>query len=567
MNWRSALASAICVTIVVLFFLLIVNNSVDIPNGDDLFCLLLFTQRFHDAASLTERFHLLFEQWVEHRILYSRLTALLSYWLTSHVNFVTIIMIGNASLIGFTLLFWKLIRRSGASMLYLVPVVFTLFSPVTYEANLWAGASTVYMPVGLLGLLTVYLLVFRANSAWGFLWPVLTALLATYSFGNGMFAFVAGAAVLIYQKHYREAAAWSAIGAMAVVLYFHDFEAYSGTEAFSFTQHFREPRYLVYNFLGFVGGILDYTENVNRPVVAANIPALLFGLSIVGLIGRITWLFLFRRRADEPERLRDMKTAWLGMAAFVLITALAMTYARTLGSAMNTMTSRYKIYSMIFWMLAYWGCLIQFKRKKAVGICFGVISFAILFLSYYTHYDKLTNYKSSLLSGLFNYNRNGKWVIYRHTSFYEGASKVLCDSITRNNEPVYAFNPVFPQLTRQAISKAPTLRNVEVSASEDCLGHEGKCLSIRTNEYPSVSNYFKGIYLVIYNEADIYLFVATPWKNGRFNMFTNGSYYKPGFYLDNNFDGILKPGGHYKLAVFCPTEKQQIKLIPYNWNG
>jgi hypothetical protein len=207
---RSLLPAGICFLLIALFFSLVISNAVNIPNGDDLYCLLLFTQQFKDASTLTERFQLLLQQWVEHRIVYSRLAALVSFWLTSQVNFVTIIVIGNLTLLGYTLLFWKMIRKTGVSLYYLIPVVFTLFGPVAYEANLWAGASTVYMPVGFLGLLTIYLLAYHGRT--GVVLSLVTAFLATFSFGNGMFSFVAGLLVLLYQSRFRTAFLWAITG-------------------------------------------------------------------------------------------------------------------------------------------------------------------------------------------------------------------------------------------------------------------------------------------------------------------------------------------------------------------
>jgi len=356
-----------------------------------------------------------------------------------------------------TILFWKVIQKTGVSLFYLIPVVLTLFSPVTYEANLWAGASTVYMPGAFLGLLTIYLLVYPLDDSWGLILPILTALLATYSFGNGMFTFVAGAAVLIFKKSYKSALVWTVIGCCAVFLYFQNFEAHSSTNAFGIAEHFQQPVYVVYNLLGFVGGIVDYAENVNSEVAATNIPALLLGLFVLLAICGGCFLFLFKPDSQQAPGLRSLKLAWLGMCAFILITAVVMAYSRTSGIAMNTLSSRYKIYSMIFWVLLYCGCLIHFEKKKRIGLFVGIVSLTMLLFNYYKHYDKLTNYKSYLLSGLYNYNQNGQWIIYRHTSYYEGASKILSDSIAENHEPVYAFTPVFPQLTHDAIKNAPDI--------------------------------------------------------------------------------------------------------------
>ncbi|WP_031526401.1 hypothetical protein [Dyadobacter crusticola] len=566
MKLHSIIPMGICVALILFFLSLVISNSVNVPNGDDLYCLLLFTQQFQDASTFSERLHLLTGQWVEHRIVYSRLAALVSYWLTSQVNFVTIILIGNATLVGFTVLFWKLIKKANVSLYYLIPVVLTLFSPVTYEANLWAGASTVYMPVAFLGLLTIYLLVYHGRT--GMILAMLSALLATFSFGNGMFTFVAAIAVLLYQRKIKSAVIFGIAAVAAVFLYFQDFEAHSSTNAFGVAEHFKKPQYLAYNLFGFVGGILDYTENSNAPVVASNSLGLVLGLLLFVAICAGSVIFLREQPlGGERPGMRNLKIAWLGMAAFILMTAVIMAYSRTSGAAMNTLSSRYKIYSMLCWIMVYCLCLIHFNRKKVVGMVFGGVSLLILLFNYYNHYDKLTNYKSYLLSGLFNYTTNGQWLIYRHTAYYEGASKMLSDSIANSLEPVYAFNPVFNELSHSALNRAALLKNVRISEDTTIDGKFGKRLTIHTDDYPSSSNYFKGIYLVVYNDTNIYLFVANPAKNGRINMVTRGEYFKKGFYLDNDFGKTLKPGSQYKLAVFCPTEHEKIKRLDYHVEG
>lgn len=560
------LALVICVLLIGFFFSLIIANTANIPNGDDLYCLMLFTQQFKDASTFYERFVLLTQQWVEHRIVYSRFSALLSYWLTGNVNFITIALIGNLTLVAFTILFWKVIRKLGASLYFLIPVVLILFSPVTYEGNLWAGASTVYMPVAFLGLLTVYLLACNRES--GIAWPLFTALLATFSFGNGMFVLLVGLVLLIYQKRFRIAFIWGLASVAAIGLYFMNFFSASSTDAFGFSAHFRKPMYLLYNFFAFIGGILDYSENINSPFVSANIPATLLGVTLFAAISYGSLIFLkdTSRPDGEPGR-RNIQYAWLGMAAFLLVTALVMAYSRTAGAAMTTLSSRYKIYSMLFWIIVYWGCLIYFERKKLVGLVFGIMSLVILVLGYYSYYEKFSNFKSNFIAGLFNYKNNGEWVIYRHTAFYEGASKMLSDSMAANPDPVFVFHQVFPQLTRKALEEAPVLEQVEISESENCQGFQGKCLDVRTDEYPSVGNHFEGIYVVVYDEANIYLFAARPQRNGRYNMVVDGEYFKKGFLLQENFGNVLKKGNEYKLAVFCPTAKEQVRRIRYRLEG
>ena len=49
------------------------------------------------------------------------------------------------------------------------------------------------------------------------------AILATYTSGNGLFTFVAGAPLLLFVKSYRQLAIWALIGAITIALYFLDY--------------------------------------------------------------------------------------------------------------------------------------------------------------------------------------------------------------------------------------------------------------------------------------------------------------------------------------------------------
>lgn len=551
---------SICAVIIVSFYAVILKNSVDIPNGDDMYCLLLFTQQFQDALSWGDRFQLLIQQWVEHRILYSRLTALISYLIHGQqVNFITIILIGNLTLIGFTALFWKFLKEIGASAYYLIPVVLTFFSPIMYEANLWAGACTVYMPVCFMGLLSVYLLSTRSSS--GFVVAILVALLATFSFGNGMFSFLSGILVLVLQKRYKELVVWMPIMIISIVLYFQNFYVASATNAFSVSAHFKHPTYLFYNFFAFIGGILDFTESSNAPIQANNVLGISFGILITLAVLTGLYYILVKEVLFSKERIKKAHVIWLGMVAFIAITALSMAYSRSSGESINTLSSRYKIFSMLSFMLVYVWCLMFFKKRMRVALIFGITSAIMLIMSYYMTYEKLANFKSPLLAGLYNYNHNHHWVVYRHTAFYEPASQAVSDTIKSKKKPVFKFKDVFPELTKQALASAPISSDVRFSQDRNCSGGSGNCINIGSDTYPSIANYFDGIYLVVYNDKNIFLFPANPKKNGRANMLTKGDYFKTGFYLDDSFGKSLESGVEYNLAIFCPTAKEQIRLV------
>jgi hypothetical protein len=532
-------------------------NAVNVPQGDDLYCLLLFTQSFQDAKTWKECLRLLFEQWVEHRIVYSRLTALASYWLHGTLNFKTVILIGNLSLVGITFIFYKLLRKFGLNIYYLIPVTLTLFSPVMYEGNLWAGASTVYMPVCFLGILCIYLLTIPSNIA--FVSALLTAILATYSFGNGMFTFVAGFSVLLYLRKNKKALIWMLVGFLAVLIYFKGFEMHSATNAFGWAVHFRHPEYLFYNFFAFVGGIFNYYENINGLFASQNLLAVLTGITFTAICAWGVKTLLLDRK-DNPQA----SAAWLGIALYAGITSIAIAYSRTTSEQMTAISSRYKVYSMIIFVLVYLWCLTYFKKKKLIGGIFLGISAGLLLFNYFVYYEKFVNYKSYSMAGLHNYTNNGKWMIYRESSYFEGASKMICDTIQSKSKPVFHFEkPVFPELSYSTLNKSPFLSDVQITRNKDLKGKSPGTISITSNEFPATPNLSEGAYLVLYNKSEIILLVAGPLKNGRLAMVRQGRYFKNGFYIHESLHSIIQKGKVYKLAIFCPTEKEKIRRINY----
>jgi hypothetical protein len=544
---------------IVCYFASILANSVNVPNGDDLYCLLLFTQHFQDAPSWAGRIHLLLQQWVEHRIVFSKLSALLSYILNGgQVNFITIILIGNAFLIGFFALFRKFLKQLKMSGYYLLPILPILFNPIMYEANLWAGAATVYMPVCFMGLLVVHLLTSEAR--YGIYGALAIALLATFSFGNGMLSFPAGILVILMLRKYRQLWVWIPVMILGIAFYFQDFFILSATNAFGVAGHFQKPVYLIYNFFGFVGGLLDHTQDSNSPIHMANIPGICFGILLTVMVCFGVWR-TFREKWSDSLDYR-LRVRWLGMAAFVGVTALLIAYSRTNGESINTLSSRYKIFSMMAVLLVYLAALIYLRQKAVVAWVAGILALCMLGLSYYSSYEKFVNFKSYMLAGQYNYNVNGNWAVYHHTDFYEPASKFVCDTIRRSQRPVFKFETVFTELNHSSLQSAPELTEVTFTQNRDCVGRNSICVALSSDAYPRVSNRFEGIYLVVYNDTNIYLFPAQPRRNGRKAMLMTGDFFKSGFTFTDHFGDILVSGNEgYKVAVFCPTEKQKIRRV------
>src|SRR5699024_204001 len=85
------------------YFFIVYHYSVNIPFWDDYTHLNVITE-FINSDSLLEQIKLLFSLHNEHRIVFARLITLAELILSGEVNFITLIMLGNLSLLGIAIL-------------------------------------------------------------------------------------------------------------------------------------------------------------------------------------------------------------------------------------------------------------------------------------------------------------------------------------------------------------------------------------------------------------------------------------------------------------------------------
>ncbi len=124
-------------------------------------------------------------------------------------------------------------------------------------------------------------------------------------------------------------------------------------------------------------------------------------------------------------------------------------------------------------------------------------------------------------------SRNHRWLIYRHTSYFERSAQVASDFVRKQLRPAFTFAPVFPQLTSTALSVAPVVQ-ARISWKSDF--NRKKRLTIQSDCYPGSHGPSGEVYLIIYNDSECFLLPASPLRNGRKNMVVQWEYFKPGFF-------------------------------------
>ncbi len=205
-----------CLIPVGLLAFVLYKYLLNLPTGDDIFLLDIFNQ-LKEADSFWDKIVVLFSQHNEHRIVITRLIALLQYWISGTVDLRAWIILGNISLVLTIGLFYKHI---GNQKWWLVPIAFILLSPASN--TLFAMQASNLLSV-FFGLATIHFLLkkpSRPDTAYLFLFSGLSI----FSNSGGIAILLIAAAVLFLQKRYRLLVLWTLWCAVVLIGYYWNYE-------------------------------------------------------------------------------------------------------------------------------------------------------------------------------------------------------------------------------------------------------------------------------------------------------------------------------------------------------
>lgn len=377
-NRRDALWFSLICLPVILFYGMVFNYSVDVPSLDDFLAILGFMNRFVGVDSFLEKLSLIFSQHNEHRIVFTRITALAIYYLGGSVNFKLLIVAGNLALLGLIFLIYHSANIKTAKLLYFAPAILLMFQPSYFESMLWAMASTSNFYILFFAFLSIYLLTHGSYNS--FIFAVIFAISASYTQGNGILVFFPGLFLLFHQGRYKYGLAWSLIFVLCLFIYFYGYEKpppFPGitAEPFSFVN---AAKY----FLLFIGSIGKYRGLAN----------------MLGAFVLVSFLYLTHAKYYKSN---PIIYAFL---IFMLLTSVSAAYSRAnMGLGIGqALASRYTINSAIFLLLTYLALLELCAGRYKLWVGIGGASVALtIFISYwiiYTPYFKLQ--RDSLIQGI-----------------------------------------------------------------------------------------------------------------------------------------------------------------------
>lgn len=391
----------------ILFFQSIALN-VNYVAYDDIHVLQIIEQ-WDQATGWLEKLDWLTVGFPEHRIVFTRLTVLISYWLTGHVNLKTLMVISNTlwiSQLGILYLIFKKIASSSherfLSFAYFIPLCWILLSVQSFENIFWGTSS-----LGNFGLLFFVMLAgyfytyFPANPK---LFPALLfSFFATFTYGNGLVTFLIGGFVLVLMRRWKAAGITAGAFVFTMLLYGLT-RAHASPSGLDLTDPGSYGHALTC-FFAFIGSSVNV--DVYAPSTLAVWSSVVWGALLLAVILWMLWKAIRLRNFGQKIRhfevvvnMSEVQLFAVFLLLFVGLTALGVVYKRAEGDGLIGMfKGRYRMYPTWLLVVGYL-LLIHWLRDTKKWLLPSTIGLSVVFnllILYYAVAPAVNNRRAAVV--------------------------------------------------------------------------------------------------------------------------------------------------------------------------
>lgn len=547
---RPAVAIALIILPIAGFFIYFFILRYNIPWFDEYENIPYFLQRFLAATSIQEKLDALLRPNNEHRVLYARLVVYGQYVLTGRLDFANLMLWGNLGLVMIFTLLVRTAQRQSLPVAALLPLPLLLFTAQNYLLTFTAIYTLQYLAIIMLVMATFYAL---ARPTWPqFGRAIGLGVLATFSMGNGLLLWPAGAAMLLLQRRWPALGAWLAVGAVSIWAYFLGYPVQQGnTEGFAYV--LAHPGQTLAGFLIFAGSTLDIfpawptDKRVYLPFVG--------GHAVVGLL--TFWIIrqvLRQVKRVRPEPPSVAETFLLGCALFLLANMGLIAVFRIRFYFGMVLHSSYRTYSLVLWAVAWLvlASMIPQSRRTMVLPAAWIFFLTLNLFTYFTYLPEAIQRRKHLQGLTFNqkYSQIGlgglrnsalsRWINELNATMHQRGwydlpqPAIAPDEIKLLSGPMPPINPSQDTTT---IANAPKLIIIQ----------QPDYVTI-TSEEPGYSlGLNQATYLIFKSSAHTYLMLAEPNRPTGWRPFS----VMPGWLVPMP-KGMVQPG-QYRVGLYRTT--------------
>ncbi len=381
-KYKTFILFALAFLPVYLFYSLIAKFAVNAPYWDDYDSILNFTNNFL-GAGFQDKVNLIFSQHNEHRISFSRVITLASYYLAGKINFRLLIFIGNISLIGLLAVLWKASTFTKNKFLYFIPAIFIIFN-VQYWGDIYFATPAVSnLCVLFFAFASLY---FLSKESWKyFIFSLVLAVIAVFTNADGLLVFLAGLPVVIYQRKPKRILLWVCVGIVCILFYFYGYVKPPGHPGIisSVLSHPVQAIAYLFRFMGLC---------CLWPLAA--------GIILCGYFIYLVRIGFYRKNM-----------ALVSFYLFLMLTAFAVALSR---SGFDSLPSRYKVISTLILSISYLSFIEILPEDKIKRIFPALLVCSILFnyFSYRNNFKYIILQKKYLTEGLRSWQENKAGLSY-----------------------------------------------------------------------------------------------------------------------------------------------------------
>ncbi|MCE6991554.1 hypothetical protein [Dyadobacter sp. CY323] len=526
--WKSVIPFILTLLPVAVYLIYAFTNSSPLFFADD-FHLLKTVVWMHDTDSLSEKFKLLIQQHNEHRIVVPRLLTYLDYKLEGHINWPTLIVVGNLLWIAVLWFFWKAFKSLNVPFWMFIPIPWIFLQPQYSDNVTWSISilqqSVIVFWFGLFCFLCAKRLYKQA---------LIVAVMATFTHGNGIFSFLIGITFLSLDRNWKGALKWLGVLILVGLIYFWGFE--KGQNA-DFQKSLSDPGRLIAAFFAFFGALTKVQlTNALYSVLCGAIFVLVLG---VFLIPKLLAYFSEKRELTFFEKLL------LGNVLFVGITAALICVSRSWGGVENVMAPRYQHYAPFVACWVYLVLILVTAKSLRNIVASAFILAAVLFngLCYFVYNEEIVYRKNGLVADAENWAANHVFLNYA-SSFNQNIKEPYTDAV---NEGICAKVPSVLHIEgkgKLADGNAIVTVEKKILTEQDASG------SYQRDYFKIANTSLRGAsFLYLQNSLDQKgYWLATRFANvGIRRLITFRELYKPGFTAEFLTENV--PAGDYRIGI------------------
>ena len=567
MKFYKLLAPVLAATAIVCFIAFIIHFSTGIPQADDYPMMFKFLDRWLASGSFQEKYMLLTEQFLDHRMVAMKLTVLSVKALHGKMDINIVNAVGVVIWFATLLILYKAFLRSKLPLIYFIPVLFfTLHPGFGFDGLLWAATWMAFPWAIFLTLASFYFLIFHPTRA-GLIGAWLLAFFALFSHGNGIFAFLIGMAILIYERKKQRTLLWLAFSCLGFLLFFFNYKSGGTSENSPVENLLHYPHYVLSSMGAFAGGSLYFPDLEVTVLSTGNLPAIVFGWILCAIIlGYCVYLLWNLFKSTEPINTHLPENRLLlfcsAIGIFIVGTAAMISAVRTHSYLLHGFAARYHFYSALLISVVYIMALLSFEKLRNLKFSLIAVSISLLYCAgqYWYQTDGLANHVRVYQAGLYNSKTIGQWILYIDARFWERGVNAYSNEMlwTEKSEnfkfPAVKLDTANP-LKVLPKSKLPKEYSMQVNDRQDEFSVHVKGPLF---QLPAFGNSADGSYLNLVSPTQSILYPLNPEREGLRQFLTGATYYKPEANLMLRKKWL--PSGFYKLYLFVIRNGRKTKI-------